>query len=118
LRELWGVTLGGFLPSLELAGVARLYPTEIERARVLPDGREVVEEDWRVWWEIESRADTEMPGKGLSNNDCLTWTLADWMHYGSEPADRLVVVRDAEAGSVLGLDAPFLRTGIMEKVEN
>ncbi|KAK4040428.1 beta-lactamase/transpeptidase-like protein [Parachaetomium inaequale] len=118
LRELWGVTLGGFLPSLDLAGVARLYPTEIERPRVLPDGREVLEEDWRVWWEIESRADTEMPGKELSNNDCLTWTLADWMHYGSEPADRVVVVRDADTGSVLGLDAPFLRTGIMEKLGN
>jgi hypothetical protein len=31
---------------------------------------------------------------------------------------RLVIVKDAESGGVLGLDAPFLRTCAMEKVEN
>lgn len=115
LQQLWPVTLLEFLPSLEMTGAYRLYPADIERRKVLPDGREVVEEDWRVWWEMELKSETDMPGAGLSASDCLTWTLADWMHYGSEPVDRLVFVKDAETGAVLGLDAPFLRTGTMEK---
>ncbi|KAH6649431.1 beta-lactamase/transpeptidase-like protein [Chaetomium tenue] len=118
LQELWGVTLFEFLPSLDMTGVYRLYPTGIEKKAVLPDGREVVEEDWRVWWEVESTSESEMPGKGLSDTDCLTWTLADWMYYGSQSADRVVFVKDAETGSVLGLDAPFLRTGAMGKSED
>ncbi|KAK3291034.1 beta-lactamase/transpeptidase-like protein [Chaetomium fimeti] len=117
LQELWGVTLSEFLPSLDMTGVYRLYPTGIERKAVLADGREVVEEDWRVWWEVEYTSQTDMPGNGLSESDCLTWTLADWMYYGSQSADRVMFVKDAETGSVLGLDAPFLRTGIMGKSE-
>ncbi|KAH6844721.1 beta-lactamase/transpeptidase-like protein [Chaetomium sp. MPI-CAGE-AT-0009] len=117
LQELWGVTLFEFLPSLDMTGVYRLYPTGIERKAVLADDREVVEEDWRVWWEVRYTSQTDMPGKGLSENDCLTWTLADWMYYGSQSADRVVFLKDAETGSVLGLDAPFLRTGVMEKFD-
>ncbi|KAL2139676.1 hypothetical protein VTI28DRAFT_4876 [Corynascus sepedonium] len=117
LRELWAVTLSEFLPAVDMTGVYRLYPTDIERRAVLPGGREVIEEDWKVWWEVLSSAKSELPGSGLSDDDCLTWTLADWMHYGGEPADRVVFVRDVESGDILGLDAPFLRTGIMERSE-
>lgn len=117
LQELWKVTLSEFLPSLGMTGEYRLYPTGIERKATLADGREVVEEDWRVWWEVRYTSQTDMPGRGLSENDCLTWTLADWMYYGSQSADRVVFVKDANTGSVLGLEAPFLRTGAMGKSE-
>jgi hypothetical protein len=115
LEEVWQVTLFAFLPSLRLTGIYRLYPTEVERTSVLPNGRKVVEEDWRLWWEMELDSETELPGRGISSHDCLSWSVADWMHYGSEPVDRVVFVKDAETGRVLGLDAPFLRSGTMEK---
>lgn len=115
LGEIWKVTLGAFLPSLEPQGVWRLYPAEITRPGTLEDGREVVFEDWRITWEVQLTVDTELPGKGLSANDCLSWTFVDWLYYGGEPTDRLVFVKDAQTGSVLGLEVPFLRTGNMEK---
>ncbi|KAK4120418.1 beta-lactamase/transpeptidase-like protein [Parathielavia appendiculata] len=115
LRELWEVTLFGFLPSLRLTGVVRLYPAEVERKSKLPDGREVVEEEWRLWWDMELLSEAELPGKGISAHDCLAWSLADWMHYGGEPVDRVVFVKDAATDSVVGFDAPFLRSGTMEK---
>ncbi|KAK4096155.1 beta-lactamase/transpeptidase-like protein [Parathielavia hyrcaniae] len=115
LQEVAQVTLFGFLPSMRLTGVVRMYPAEVERTTVLPNGREVVEEDWRLLLEMELQSEAELPGKGLSRHDCLAWSLSDWIHYGGEPADGLVFVRDAPTGSVLGLDAPFLRSGTMDK---
>ncbi|GAB1319767.1 Beta-lactamase transpeptidase [Madurella fahalii] len=116
LQEIWTVTMGAFLPSLEPQGVWRLYPAEIARPGTSEDGRELVLEDWRVTWEVELNPDTELPGRGLSGYDCLSWTVVDWLYYGSEPTDRVVFVKDAQTGSVLGLEVPFLRTGSMEKV--
>jgi hypothetical protein len=115
LDELWKATVAAFLPPLKTVGVYRLYPAEVERKRVLPDGSEIVEEDWRLLREVKLKSETEMPGKGISENDCLyPWTLGDWVHYGSEAVDRIVFVKD-ETGTVLGVDAPFLRTQTMQK---
>lgn len=119
LKEIWKVTMGGFLGnSLESRGVWRLYPAEIAQpgSSRSADGRDVVLEDWRIMWELEMRQDTELPGRGISARDCLSWTLSDWLYYGGEPTDRVVFVKDARTGDVLGLDVPFLRTGAMEKV--
>ncbi|KAK0707715.1 beta-lactamase/transpeptidase-like protein [Lasiosphaeris hirsuta] len=115
LGELWAATVGEFLPSIETTGVYRLYPTGIFRESVLADGRKVLEEDWRLSPDLLLNSDTELPGKGISGNDCLDWTLVDWMYYGSEPVDRFVFVKDVGTGSVLGLDLPFLRTRRMGK---
>ncbi|KAK4141531.1 beta-lactamase/transpeptidase-like protein [Dichotomopilus funicola] len=116
-RQLWDVTLSPFLPSMELTDKFRIYPTEMERKKTLGDGREVVEEDWRLWYVLDRESVSELPGKGLSNNDCLTWTLTDWLYYGNEPADRFVFTKDAKTGEVLAFDAPFLRSGAMDKVK-
>lgn len=115
LDELWKVTVAAFLPPLETVGVYRLYPAEVERKRALSDGSVVVEEDWRLLREVRLESETEMPGKGISENDCLyPWTLGDWVHYGSEAVDRIVFVKD-DTGKILGVDAPFLRTQTMSK---
>jgi len=116
LGELWNVTVAGFLPS-RLTGVYRIYPAEVERRETLPGGGEVVLEDWRFQWDIEFDMKSDLPGSQLSGKDCLSWTLTDWMHYGSEPIDRVVFVKDAKTGNVLGLDVPFLRTGVMGKAK-
>ncbi|KAK3349631.1 beta-lactamase/transpeptidase-like protein [Lasiosphaeria hispida] len=115
LGQLWAATIGGFLSSIETTGVHRLYPAGITREGVLADGTKVLEEDWRLSPDLVLNSNTELPGKGISGNDCLGWTLVDWMYYGSESVDRFVFVKDAGTGSVLGLDLPFLRTGSMGK---
>ncbi|KAK5651384.1 hypothetical protein OQA88_12541 [Cercophora sp. LCS_1] len=113
LRELWDVTVNAFLPS-RLNKLFRLYPASVER-KAQVEGREVVLEDWRFQWDMEFDTASDLPGERLAGNDCLSWTLGDWMHYGSEPVDRVVFVKDAQTGKVLWLDVPFLRTGMMEK---
>ncbi|KAK4164768.1 beta-lactamase/transpeptidase-like protein [Cladorrhinum sp. PSN259] len=121
LGEMWRVTAGQFLPS-ELGEITRgyrLYPAEVEREVTLEDGRRVVEEDWRFEWGVDmSGLETDLPGKGISDGDCRSWTVTDWIYYGQQPVDRLVFVRDAETGDVVGLEVPFLRTGVMNKVED
>lgn len=118
VEELWKATMFEVLPSLRTTGVYRLYPTDIATETTLPDGRAAVEEDWRVTFEMEFVQETDMPGKRLSEHDCLgPWTLPDWIHYGGEAVDRVVFMKDATTGRVLGLDAPFLRTQAMGKTD-
>lgn len=117
--EVWRTTMVGFLPPEvgAASGVYRAYPAEVEREGTGEGGRRVVEEDWRVERGMEVGAlETDLPGRGISDGDCKDWTLADWMYYGGQPLDRLVFVRNGETGEVVGLEVPFLRTGVMRKV--
>ena len=119
LHEIWGVTIGGFLAFRPLK--ARIFPVQIrnEGTLTMPDGTEkrVVREEWRLEWEFEANGNTELPGAGLSNSNCLAWTVTDWLYYGSEPVDRLVFVLDAETQVVLGLEIPYLRSGVLMPVK-
>lgn len=95
----------------------RLFPTDIEE-QTTQDGKEVVREDWRMMWgDAQFGESGELPGQGVTRGDCLMWTVADWSHYGKEPLDRFVFVRDVETGEVLGLEAPFLRAGLLTSGE-
>ncbi|KAK0613264.1 beta-lactamase/transpeptidase-like protein [Immersiella caudata] len=114
LETVWAATAGQFLSAemLNLTREWRLYPAEItrERNRILNDSNvAVIEEDWRLAWGLQS----ELPGAGIFAGDCLLWALADWLHYGRESVDRVVFVREAGTGRVLGLEVPFLRSGVM-----
>ncbi|KAI0465593.1 beta-lactamase/transpeptidase-like protein [Xylaria cf. heliscus] len=116
LEEIWAVTLGGFVafrPSK-----ARIFPIDIqsEDSVSVVDGIEkrVIRQDWRVEWDFAPGNDTNLPGAGLSAGNCLTWTVTDWMYYGSEPIDRIVFVLDADSGDVVGLEIPYLRSGLLQ----
>lgn len=116
LKEIWSVTLGGFVafkPSKP-----RIFPIDTlnEDSVSAPDGTEkrVIRQDWRVEWDFAQGDDTDLPGAGLSAANCLTWTVTDWMYYGSEPIDRIVFVLDAESGHVIGLEIPYLRSGVLQ----
>ncbi|KAF2966856.1 hypothetical protein GQX73_g6722 [Xylaria multiplex] len=119
LREIWSVTIGGFLAVTP--SKARIFPIDIRNEDLIsvPDGtrQKVVREDWRVEWELALSGDTDLPGAGLSAKNCLAWTLTDWMYYGSEPIDRIVFVLDAESGDVIGLEIPYLRSGVLQLVK-
>lgn len=116
LRDVWAVTLGVFLPPLQSNGSWRLYPVDVQTAgngTKLDGGREVTREDWRIWVDVQQDTDTELPGRGISGYDCLRWQYADWLYYGGEPMDRVVFVKDAGTGEVLGLEVPYLRSGVV-----
>ncbi|GAW17486.1 hypothetical protein ANO14919_069430 [Xylariales sp. No.14919] len=114
-QDIWSVTVGGFLafkPS-----TARIFPVDIRSEDLIsgPDGakQRVIREDWRVEWDMALNGATDLPGAGLSAGNYLGWMLTDWMYYGSEPIDRVVFVLDAESEEVIGLEIPYLRSGVL-----
>jgi len=112
---IWAVTVGSFIPPLDNLPL-RVFPTEIPGTPArLADGRSVVLEDWRLWWGVSIEGDTELPVKGHQSSDCLLWAFADWLYYAGEPIDRVVFVRDAATGAVLGVEVPFLRSGFLAR---
>lgn len=109
-------TAFGEIVGLEV-DIPRLYPIDVEAPGELEvDGetRAVVYEDWRLTWsDFASVESSDLADSGLSTQDCLSWTLVDWIHYGKEPLDRFVFVKDAETNEVLGFEVPFLRSGLL-----
>lgn len=110
LVDIWGFTMGqyGFAAKTPI----RLFPDDIDEVIILKDGTKVKRETWRLWPESGGPGDTDLPGMTYQSDDCLWWTLQDWVHYGSEPLDRVLFYSDME-GEVVGFEAPFLRSGIL-----
>ena len=89
----------------------------------------VTKEDFRFEWGFpEGKSNinaqgqetkTDLPGRGISEGECKSWKLVDWLYYGGQSVDRLVFLRDEEgSGEVVGMEVPFLRTGVFVKVRN
>lgn len=120
VKEIWAVTVGQFLPGPGLSGDFRIFPAGMEELATSDHGKEVIREDWRIWWPNEpTEGDTgsDIPGVGFSaQQDCLGWTTVDWLYYGNEALDRIVFVKDTDPGMVIGLEIPYLRTGILSRV--
>jgi len=120
LQEMWKYSLGALVPA-EMAnttGIYRLFPGEIYRESVMDGGRKVVEEDWRFEWDFSEALgskESELPGRGASAAECKGWKVVDWLYYGGQSVDRVVFVRDAVTGEVVGFEAPFLRSGVLGK---
>lgn len=116
LREILSIAIGGF--SDLIPSQARLYPIGVEKTDQASLGRgankTLILEDWRIDWEFSLETTSELPGAELSSTNCLTWTVSDWIHYGSEPLDRVVFTLDPESRQVLGFEVPFLRTGVLQ----
>ncbi|KAL8408413.1 hypothetical protein RB594_007015 [Gaeumannomyces avenae] len=108
LLEMFGLTYGMLVPNYRPGSLLRLYPAEVSTRETL-GGRRVVKEDWRFVWDVTRQSSSELPGAGVGAYDCLAWEAVDWIYYGSESVDRIVFVKDAESGEVLGLEVPFLR---------
>jgi hypothetical protein len=95
-----------------MASGFRIFPTEDTVPEIWND-RPVVRESWRTWSDFLASGESDLPGVGLSGDNCLVWTIGDWLHYGSEPLDRIVFLRSSETGDIVGLELPFLRSGIL-----
>jgi hypothetical protein len=95
----------------------RVYPTNIETE--MEGSKGVFLEDWRINLDIvpsDNAAISDLPGQGiLSSKLCTSWQTAAWLYYGGEALDRVVFKVNRTAGEVIGVDIPFLRSGILEK---
>lgn len=109
LADVWGLALGDFLP--EIGTKIRLFPSDL-RETIKLGGKSIVKEVWHLWPELGAGNRTDLPGDAIQEMTCIGWTTQDWVHYGGEPLDR-VLVYIGEEGSVVGLEVPFLRSGIL-----
>ena len=117
LNEIWKYSLSPLLAAemTKTTGIYRIYPAEIYRESTFR-GKKVVREDWRFEWGLEENyeVDTDLPGKGISEGECKSWKLVDWLYYGGQSVDRIVFVK-GEDGQTIGVEVPFLRTGVLER---
>ncbi|KAL2670076.1 hypothetical protein Neosp_014957 [[Neocosmospora] mangrovei] len=109
LAKIWTFALGDFLPAV--GPKIRVFPSDLGEKATL-NGKPVTKEVWHLWPDIGSDFKTDLPGNMIENMNCVGWTIQDWVHYGGEPLDR-VVVYVGEDGDVEGLEVPFLRSGVL-----
>lgn len=110
IQKIWSSTL----PMIGVLGSEfRLYPTGIETTD--PNYNHLIKQDWRINPDVmpPSSIHSDLPGQGKVGNICMTWQTVDWLYYGGEPLDRIVFTVDKEAGEVVGVDVPFLRSGLL-----
>ncbi|KAJ6008766.1 hypothetical protein N7522_003782 [Penicillium canescens] len=95
----------------------RIYPTEIERVAEGEEG--VVLQDWRISFDIvpsDNAAISDLPGQGKLSKMCSSWQTIDWLYYGGKSLDRIVFKVNQTDGAVLGVNIPFLRSGLLGKM--
>ncbi|KAH7175336.1 beta-lactamase/transpeptidase-like protein [Dactylonectria macrodidyma] len=113
LIALWTAAMDAFIP--EIAAPIRIFPTQLSASNGTLGGEQrTVREVWHLWPEMSAASETALPGRGRAGQDCVAWTVNDWVHYGGEPLQRVVLHVD-EDGDVLGLEVPFLRSGVLAK---
>jgi hypothetical protein len=113
LAEIWGLTLGDFLP--KVGPKIRVFPSQL-RENATIDGKPVTKEVWHLWPDLNSGFETDLPGIEIEEMNCVGWSIQDWVHYGGEPLDR-VLVYVGDDGDVRGFEVPFLRSGILYPVK-
>ncbi|KAF5635295.1 beta-lactamase 3 [Fusarium tjaetaba] len=109
LRDIWDLTLGDFLP--KVGPKIRVFPSQLRENATL-DGESVVKEVWHLWPDLNWGFETDLPGNWIEGMDCVGWSIQDWIHYGGEPLDR-VLLYVGDDGDVRGFEVPFLRSGIL-----
>ncbi|KAG8426592.1 Actin- protein 6 [Metarhizium acridum] len=110
IKKIWGLTIGQYTATFGSA--MRLFPTDLYQTTQM-DGKNVTAEVWRLWPEFGEPIESDMPGSNSGFENCLQWTLGDWIHYGKEPLDRVIFYKDASQ-HVIGFEMPFLRSGILK----
>lgn len=111
-------TMGQF--SAPMTTPLRIFPAvEMDEPATVQEFNDdiVVAERWTVMPTLLDPApESDLPGGGFGQDLCLAWTVVDWIHYGSEPLDRLIFYKN-DKGEVLGFEAPFLRSGVLKPVD-
>lgn len=114
IRKVWSVTLATVG---QLAPEMRIYPTGVEKT-VTNGNKNLVEQDWRINFDLLPNVNeqaSDLPGLGKLEALCTSWQTVDWLYYAGVPMDRIVFTVNKEAGKVVGVDIPFLRSGLIRK---
>lgn len=110
IKKIWGMTMGQYTASF--GSTVRLFPVELAE-RVTLNGKTAIKEIWRLWPEFGGAPPkSDLPGALLEMDNCVIWSVGDWVHYGQDPMDRVVFYKD-DKGHVIGFEMPFLRSGVM-----
>ncbi|KAF4953056.1 hypothetical protein FGADI_6326 [Fusarium gaditjirri] len=113
LMDILDLALGDFLP--EVGPKIRVFPSQLRENATL-DGKPVTKEVWHLWPDLNSGFETDLPGNEIEEMNCVGWLIQDWVHYGGEPLDRMLLYV-GDDGDVRGFEVPFLRSGILHPVE-
>ncbi|GBF61003.1 beta-lactamase-like protein [Trichophyton mentagrophytes] len=114
IRKVWSATLATVG---QLAPEMRIYPTGVEKT-VTNGNKNLVEQDWRINFDLLPNVNeqaSDLPGLGKLEALCTSWQTVDWLYYAGVPMDRIVFTVNKEAGKVVGVDIPFLRSGLIRK---
>ncbi|KAF3097191.1 hypothetical protein TWF569_002931 [Orbilia oligospora] len=99
----------------------RIYPMEVSISQGHGNHR-IIKEDWRiameVTGEIGSDKKSELPSAGAFAKGCNTWQTYDLLQYGGQPIDRIVFWLDGTTREVVGVEVPFLRSGVLKQLED
>lgn len=112
ITQIWNLTLGTYVAPI--SPTIRAFPSELTSNATL-HGKPVTKQAWRLWPELETDAGSELPSAGVAAKDCVAWTIGDWVYYGGEALDRIEFYM-GEDGSVVGMEVPFLRSGVLRPV--
>ncbi|EGX43887.1 hypothetical protein AOL_s00210g334 [Orbilia oligospora ATCC 24927] len=99
----------------------RIYPMEVSTSQGHSSHR-IIKEDWRiameVTGEIGSDKKSELPSAGAFAKGCNTWQTYDLLQYGGQPIDRIVFWLNGTTREVVGVEVPFLRSGVLKQLED
>ncbi|KAF3223136.1 hypothetical protein TWF192_004405 [Orbilia oligospora] len=99
----------------------RIYPMEVSTSAGYGSHR-IIKEDWRiameVTGEIGSDKKSELPSAGAFAKGCNTWQTYDLLQYGGQPIDRIVFWLNGTKREVVGVEVPFLRSGVLKQIED
>ncbi|KAF3481769.1 beta-lactamase [Arthroderma uncinatum] len=115
VRTIWATSLAMIGP---LTSEMRMYPTGVEKSVPKVGNENLVEQDWRINFDLLPYGNdqkSELPGLGRLEALCTSWQTVDWLYYAGMPMDRIVFTVDKEAGEVVGVEFPFLRSGLIQK---
>ncbi|KAI9151424.1 Beta-lactamase-like protein [Paramyrothecium foliicola] len=107
--NIWNLIMGDF--TNPVSSTVRLFPQGVTQ-QVEIQGQPVTQEVWRLWPDQLPASQAELPGRNIDADNCLGWTIGDWVHYGGEPMDRVTFYKD-ENQAVIAFEAPFLRSGLL-----
>ncbi|KAK6507984.1 hypothetical protein TWF481_006404 [Arthrobotrys musiformis] len=89
---------------------------------IMAGNKKIIKEDWRIAMEITgsigSDNKSQLPSAGAFSKGCNTWQTYDLLYYGGQPMDRIVFWLNGTTKGVVGVEVPFLRSGVLKILDD
>lgn len=112
LHTIWSFVL----PMFDLSPTFRMYPTGIKKR--VPGSEHILQQEWRISFDPippGQGSGSELPGQDKLGEECPSWQTTDWVYYGARPVDKIVFTVNTQDREVIGVEVPFLRSGMLGK---